>query len=323
MNILAVPFYADRAGCILVRNPKRYPDRSEYLFLLWRMVSDLMGKKLVNFLLLQSDRKAKENATPCITIKLLGQPSMDVRGTMITSPPLLAWETIYYLHEHPSENYTAKAIFDAIRPLKTDNKRGAKTLRENLSELADAFANTYGNDEPLIVSSRSDGYRINKNLKIVYDYELFQDYLDKADRSKNIFDRAEHLQHALDIYRGPLMNGNTDNTDLLFDMQVLHSKFLEAAELFLNRIMEMGWYTKAIAYASYGLRIEHAYPFFYAIDIAAQILVHQHKGAGITLSYAKQALNQDEMKEMTDIIRKYLPEWEYDDQVDVELPDEE
>ena len=315
-NILAVPFYADRAGCILVRNPKKYADRSEYLFLLWRMVADLMGKKQVNSLLLQSAQKAKENATPCITIHLLGQPCMDVRGTMITSPPLLAWETIYFLHRHPAESYTAKAIFDAIRPLKSDTKRGPKTLRENLSELGDAFMNSYGNDEPLIVSSRSGGYRINKNLKIVYDYELFQEYLDKAERSKNMFDRAENLQHALDVYRGPLMNGKTDNTDLLFDMQVLNSAFLEAAERFLKLLMEMGWYTKAITYASYGLRIEHAYPFFYAINTAAQILVYQHKGASITLFYAKQALNSDEFKEMLEMIHQYIPEWSYEDQFD-------
>lgn len=322
-NILAVPFYADRAGCVLVRNPKRHSDRCEYLFLLWRMIADLMGKKKVNLLLAKSDQKAKESSIPCISINLLGQPCMDVRGTLITSPPLLAWESIYYLHEHPYENFTAKALCEVIQPLKVDIKRAPKTLRESLSELTDAFANTYGNKESLILSSRSDGYRINSKLKIVYDYELFREYLDKAERSKNMYDRVENLQHALDLYRGQLFNGNAESPDLLYDMQILNSTFLEATEHFLRLLMDMGWHTKAITYASHGLRIEHSYPFFYAVYIAAQILVHQHKGAGITLSYAKQALNPEEMKEMIDIIHKYLPEWEYVDQLDNELLDEE
>ena len=142
------------------------------------------------------------------------------------------------------------------------------------------------------------------------------EYIDKANRSKYAFDRIEDLQHAMDLYNGPLFDGKAESTEMLYDMDILGSAYLEASEQFLRLLMDVGWHTKAITYASRGLCFEHSYPFYYAIKFAAQKLAYQHNAAQITMAYAKQALDKDEMNYMVKIIHDYLPEWNFEDQAD-------
>lgn len=307
-NVIAVPFYQGSVGCILVRNPKKYPDRSEFLSLLWRVISDLISKK--NYEELARDTKLKEDDVDSsgLQINLLGTPNMKVCGTVIKNCHILAWEAIYYLHENSSGLYNAKELSAILRPQKLDTKRAPKTLRENLSELTESFESAYGRKESLVVSNNS-GYCMNSKLAITYDYEIFLQNIKQAKRSKNVYDRLEHLQNAINLYRGRLFNGKAEGPSQLSDESELHSAFLLALEDFIRLLFQIECFDRAKKYATKGLVIEHAYPEFHAAKYVAEVKLHQRNSAVGTLRYAKSVLSPDERLDMASYIMEYLPDW--------------
>lgn len=307
-SVIAFPFYQGNVGCILVRNPKKYQDRSELLSLLWRVISDLISQKKYEDLVRENKNQETRKDHSGIQINLLGTPNMDVGGTTIMNGQMLAWETIYYLHENYSGQYSAKELAAILRPQKLDKRRSPKTLRENLFELTDSFESAYGRKEPLVVSTKC-GYCINTDLAITYDYELFLHHLQKAKSSRNIYDKLEHLQNAIHLYRGRLFNGKAEGPSQLGDESQLHSAFLVAMEEFLQLLFRIECFDKAKLYATRGLTIEHAYPQFHAAKYIAEVKLFQRNSAWDTFSYAKSVLDGDERQEMAKYILEQIPEW--------------
>ena len=310
-SVIAIPFYQGSVGCILVRNPRRYSDRSEFLSLLWRVISDLISKK--NYEDMIQDTKSETNGVEHsgIQVNLLGGPNINVCGTVISnsSSSMLAWETLYYLHEKCNEYHSAKDLAVAIRPQKLDKRRAPKTLRENLSELTELFDSAYGGKEPLVLSSNA-GYCINTKLKITYDYELFDQYIKQARLSKNIYEKLEYLQNAIKLYRGRLFNGKAEGPSQLGPASLYNSDFLLALEEFLRLLIKLECFDKVKKFATRGLEFEHAYPEFHAAKYVAEEKLHQHNSSWDTLSYAKTVLDTEERQNMADYILEYLPDWE-------------
>lgn len=311
-SVIAIPFYQGSVGCILVRNPARYPDRSEFLALLWRVIADLIIKKNYENMVRDAELQEVNEEDNNIQINLLGAPNMKVYGRTITNCPVLAWEVIHYLHEKNNGPYNAKDLSNTLRPQRADHKRAPRTLRDNLSELTEAFDNAYPGKEPLIFSNHT-GFWMNSSLKITYDYELFQQHINRAKFSKNIYEKLEHLKNAINLYRGPLFDGKADGPSRFSDGTELNVAFMSTLEEFLRLLLQIECFDVVARYAAKGLSFEHAYPKFHAAKYVAEMKLHQRNTAWDTLNYAKSVLDAEERQEMAGFILLYIPDWNLTD----------
>ena len=74
-------------------------------------------------------------------------------------------------------------------------------------------------DERLIISSKK-GYQLNPNLNIITDIDLFENYLEKADKELTVQAKIELLKKALSIYKDNLFpTGGSEHWILSTEMK--------------------------------------------------------------------------------------------------------
>lgn len=200
-SILAVPFWKNPIGFMIVRNPKRFINYSSFLQMLAYVVfSSVTEKKLL-------DRESKTFSPETIkkdtdvVVNILGKLEIITSMGMLKEEELNAPVTcrfLAYMFLHRKQANNPSAIYEAIWEDDDFTKAGNK-VKATVFRVNNIFSII--SKEKLIVSA-PQGYQVNPKLNIIMDVELFDEYWHQAQNTVTLQAKIELLKSAVSLYRG-------------------------------------------------------------------------------------------------------------------------
>lgn len=256
-SILAVPFWQNPTGFMIIRNPRRFANRGSYLQAAAYVVfSSVTEKKL----LLQRKSSYKNELIKTDTdvfISLFGDMEIYtskgyLTEEMINSPKYCCILAYFLLRDRRLK--PVQQVWNDIWPNENNEHAGS-----NLRSLFVRFKDVFGMicDHRLIVSSKK-GYQLNPELNIITDVDLFDQYLEKADHELIVQSKIELLTKALDIYKGNLFPAAESEHWIMSDEVKYKYKCLEIYNELMKAYFQTGNYIRVEHYAEKALQIEPA-----------------------------------------------------------------
>jgi len=203
-SMIAVPFWKRPTGFLIVRNPKRYINRISVLkALAFVAVSSINEKRLMDSTRLSLTPDVIKKDTD-IVINLFGG------FQIITSKGVLNdqdWKSpkmgrlIVYLLLHGKVPVSHTEIFSALWP-NEDDSRASSNVKMLVYRLQQTFSMI--SDYRLIESVRN-AYRLNPELNIITDLNIFTEYWNQAQITADPFTKGNLLKKAMEMYKdGPV-----------------------------------------------------------------------------------------------------------------------
>lgn len=203
-SLLAIPFWKRPTGFLIVRNPKRYISNSGILRMLaFAAVTAVNEKRLLDStkLTLTSEHIKSDRD---VVINLFGSLKIITsKGVLnenhLNSPRISRF--IVYLLLHKNRPVPAMQIHGDLWPDEEPEKAGRaiKNLTYRLQQIFGLLSDFR------LVESTVTGYRINPELNIITDFDLFEYYWKEAQITASPVDRGHLLKKAMDLYKlGPL-----------------------------------------------------------------------------------------------------------------------
>lgn len=256
-SILAVPFWKNPTGFMIVRNPKRFINRGSCLqAAAYVAFTSVTERKLL------SQRKGSEKIDVIknnndVFITLFGNMEIHtlkgrITEAMINSPKYCCILAYFLLGDRRPK--PAQQVWSDIWPNENVEHSGTN-MRSLFLRFKDVFS--FICDERLIISSKK-GYQLNPNLNIITDIDLFEDYLEKADKELTIQAKIELLKKALSIYKDNLFPaGGSEHWILSAEMKYKY-KCLAIYNELMKAYFETCNYVRVEHYAEEALAIEPA-----------------------------------------------------------------
>lgn len=203
-SILAVPFWKNPTGFMIVRNPKRYnvdPYESGFLqALAFVTFNAITEQKLINRTQRAfSPESIKDDKD--VMVNLFGKLEIYTSQGVITeeeiSSPRICRFLVYMLL-HGKNPIPPRTILEQIWPEEDVENAGTK-----IKSLAYRLQNIFGvvSDSRLIVSTLA-GYQLNPELNIITDVQQFEGCWLQAQSAITMQTKLELLNKATQIYRG-------------------------------------------------------------------------------------------------------------------------
>ncbi|MBE5956230.1 MAG: hypothetical protein E7253_07235 [Lachnospiraceae bacterium] len=256
-SILAVPFWHNPTGFMIVRNPKRFVDRGGFLqATAYVAFTSVTERKLL------SQRKNSHKSVVIksetdVFVKLFGDMEIHtLKGClteeMINSPKYCCILAYFLLGDRRPK--PAQQVWRDIWP--DDNiEHSGTNMRSLFLRFKDVFS--FICDQRLIVSSKK-GYQLNPELNIVTDVNIFDEYLEKADKELTAQAKIEFLKKALDIYTDNLFPSGGSEHWILNDELKYKYKCLAIYNELMKSYFETCNYVRVEHYAEEALSIEPA-----------------------------------------------------------------
>lgn len=256
-SILAVPFWHNPTGFMIVRNPKRFINRGSCLqAAAYVAFTSVTERKLL------SQRKGSDKIDVIknnndVFITLFGNMEIhtlkgSITEAMINSPKYCCILAYFLLGDRRPK--PAQQVWSDIWPNENVEHSGTN-MRSLFLRFKDVFS--FICDERLIISSKK-GYQLNPNLNIITDIDLFEDYLEKADKELTIQAKIELLKKALSIYKDNLFpTGGSEHWILSAEMKYKY-KCLAIYNELMKAYFETCNYVRVEHYAEEALAIEPA-----------------------------------------------------------------
>lgn len=254
-SVLAVPFWKNPIGFLIVRNPKRYINQSSFLQMLAFVVfSSVTEKKLI-----ERANKAfsPENikADTDILINIFGNLEIYTsKGVLteeeISSPKICRF--LVYLLLHRERPIPPRSICEAIWPSEETDNPGNK-----IKALAFRLQTAFGiiSDYRLVVST-PQGYQLNSELNIMTDVQLFDELWIQAQNAVTLQTKIELLKKVIELYRGDIfVSANAEHWLMPHEIAYKYKCLGVYAEL-MRVYYESGNYVTVQYYASRALKID-------------------------------------------------------------------
>lgn len=254
-SVLAVPFWKNPTGFLIVRNPKRYIDRSSFLQMLAYVVfSSVTEKKLL-------DRGNKsfspENikGDKDVIINLFGKLEIYTsKGVLkedeLNAPKLCRF--LVYLVLHKNQANPPSSIYEAIWEDDDVDKAGSK-LKATAFRLQSAFSII--SDYRLVVST-PNGYQINPELNIVTDIERFDELWEQSQNAVTQQTKIQLLQKAIDLYSGDIFTSAAGEHWLLAHEISYKYKCLGIHNELMKAFFDTQNYVSVEHYAAHALKLD-------------------------------------------------------------------
>lgn len=202
-SILAVPFWKNPIGFMIVRNPKRYSNYSTYLQAsAWVVFSSVTQKKLI-----QNSRKSfpprRIQNDKDVIVNLFGKlelyTSQGALSETDLSAPMLN-RLLVYLILHRGHTIPAWKIYADIWP-----EREVDNPNNNIKGLAFRLQSLFSIiSEYRLFICTNQAYQINPELNVITDADMFTDYRIKAHSAVTLQTKIELLKSAVNLYCGDL-----------------------------------------------------------------------------------------------------------------------
>lgn len=299
-SVLAVPFWKNPIGFMLVRNPKKYcTDEYETGFLqalAFVAFSAITEKKLIQRTQKAFSPDAIQKDTDVI-VNLLGNLEIYTsRGVLteaeISSPRICRF--LVYMLLHGKYPVQPRMIQEEIWP-----DEDVETAGNKIKSLAYRFKTVFEliSDYRLIVST-PNGYQLNPELNIKTDIQQFDDLWSQAQCALTLQTKEELLKKAAKLYRGNIYDIASYEHWLIPHEMAYKYKCLSVYIELMSIYYESQDYTTVEYYASLALKIEDASVDAHYWKIRALRQKNSLSMAKAELKIAEYAMTPEEYEEL-------------------------
>ena len=305
-SVLAVPFWKNPTGFMIVRNPKRYnidPYESGFLqALAFVTFNAITEQKLISrtqkAFSLESIKDDKD-----IIINLFGKLEIYTsKGVLteeeISSPRICRFLVYMLLHgKHP---VPPRTILEQIWPEEDAENAGTK-IKSLAYRLQTAFCVI--SDTRLIISTLA-GYQLNPELDIMTDVQQFEDFWLQAQSAITMQTKLELLRKATEIYRGNIYETASSEHWLMAHELAYRYKCLGVYVEIMRMYYDLQDYTNVQRYAALALNIDKASVDAYYWMIRAMRQRDSLSMAKGELKMAEHILTDEEYAELLQKLEK-------------------
>lgn len=296
-SILAVPFWKNPVGFMLVRNPTRFTDRGSYLQVLaYVAFTSVTEQKLL--------ARAKKSLAPenirkdtDVYVRLFGGLEIFtsqgvLTGDELNSPKISRF--LVYLLFHVGRAVIPRVACEEIWPEEEHDNPGNKVKR-----LAYRLQNAFSiiSDYRLVVSS-SQGYQLNPDLNIKTDVQLFDELRIQAQSAVTLQTKMELLKQCLELYRGEILPSASSEHWLMPQTLTYKYKCIGVYNELMQLEFESENFSIAQYYATEAARVEPDNPEAYYWMIRSLLRQKCYSKIRVELQMAKEALLENEYQEL-------------------------
>lgn len=304
-SVIAVPFKPNPMGYLVIRNPKRHFNQTSMLNNLAYVLHRAMSQKQVmdSFRMTISPENIKRDTD--VVIHLLGNLNVYtsrglIREADFKSPMICKMLAFFALN--PKTTVPPWRLVSVLWPEKADD---ADTLSKNVKYVLYRFRQIWSliSDYQLIESTAS-GYRINPNLNIVTDFQMFDHYKINIQNAISLPQKVELLKKAADIYEGHLF-ASSNSEDWILPTATHYALAYEGVvnEL-LKTLAELKDYPGVVKYSAQSMQIEPGNMRAHYWRIYALYQSGATEMAKASLPMAHRNLIQEEYDELIVLLRK-------------------
>ena len=305
-SILAVPFWKNPTGYMIVRNPKRYnidPYESGFLqALAFVTFSAITEQKLINRTQKAfSPESIKDDKD--VIINLFGKIEIYTSKGVLTeaeiSSPRICRFLVYMLL-HGKNPIPPRTILEQIWPEEDVENAGTK-----IKSLAYRLQNVFGviSDTRLIISTLA-GYQLNPELNIMTDVKQFDDCWLQAQSAITLQTKLELLKRVTEIYHGNIYEAASSEHWLMPHELAYKYKCLAGYVEMMRMYYDLQDYTNVQRFASLALNIEKASVDAYYWMIRAMRQRDSLSMAKGELKMAEHILTDEEYTELVQKLEK-------------------
>lgn len=248
-SMIAVPFWKRPTGFLIVRNPKRHLNRTSVLkALAFVAVSSINEKRLLDNMRLTPTPDIIKHDTDIVINLCDGLSIITTKGVLteddLKSPKMT--QLITYLVLRGSIPAPPLEIFQRLWP-EEDDERANTNVKVLVYRLQQMFGLI--SDYRLVEYARS-GYRLNPELNIVTDLQMFEEYWDQAQITADLSTKGNLLKKAIETYKhGPLPH-YAGEAWLIASVSRYNLRYIAAINLLLNTLEQLNDYVCIYEYAS-------------------------------------------------------------------------
>lgn len=305
-SILAVPFWKNPVGFLIVRNPKRFADRSSFLQALAYVVfSSSTEKKLI-----ERSQKAfspeQIHNDKDVIINIFGDLEIFTsKGTIteeeLNSPKISRY--LVYLLLHRDRPAAPRLICDEVWPTEETDNPSSK-IKNLTFRLQTEFAII--SDYRLVVST-PQGYQLNPELHIITDVDMFEEAWMQAQAAVTLETKIELLKRAIELYRGSVFSSASSEHWLMPHELAYKYKCLGIYGELMKVLFESGNYAGVQYYAVAALKLDRANVDAYYWLIRAMKVKDSAALVKGELQLASHALTDDEYTELITRLDRISP----------------
>ena len=304
-SVVAVPVRPRPTGFLVVRNPKRYLNRSSMLQMLAFVVLAIVNeKKLLDSTKMtwSPDDITSEND---ILFHLFGELEIYtsqglLRESDLKSPKISRLLTYMVLSDR--NVFPPRELAEALWPDKAyDQENPGKNIKALIYRLRQIFS-MISNQE--LIESTPYGYRFNPDLNLMTDLQEFDRYIKAAQSTASVTKKIEFLKRAIGIYRGNILMSASGEQWLIHASSHYSLKYLGAVNELLKSLAELRDYVDVYQYAMQALQTEGGNLRAYYWLIYALYRQGATEMAKAELQSAKQNLIDEEYNELVQNLRE-------------------
>lgn len=315
-SVIAAPFKPNPVGFLVIRNPQRYIEQPGMLIYLAYVLHRAMSqKKAMDSAKMKISPENIERDTD-VVIHLLGNLEIYtskgvIREADFKSPMMC--KMLAYLALHPK---TLTPPWKMVSVLWPEDMDDADNLAKNVKYLLYRFRQVFSliSDYQLIESSVS-GYRLNPELNIMTDLQLFDHYRNSIQGTPSLVHKVELLKKAVTIYEGHVFDSGNSEDWVMPTATHYALEYVGVVNELLKIMAEAKDYSDVIKYAALSLEIEPGNMRAHYWRIFALYQSGATEMAKASLPMARRSLTEEEYDDLIKLLRqmqlRYPPEKEY------------
>ena len=248
--ILASPFSPAPTGFLVIRNPSRYLERPEALYIFAYVLHRALAQQ--NVMEREKIIEAMNPIEPSYDVYISFFRDLEIRtaGGTLTEQIINAPKTIQlvaYLLLKPERAHSPREIFEHLNPGE-DFDGNTNAIRGSIYRFSNMYAKRTGQSARLIIREGS-GYRRNPTLKITTDIEQFDLHLKAAETASGSAERIEELRKAVELYKGPVFMCGRDQLWLNDIVSQYEVRYIKAADALMRELAKQKDYAGVMEYA--------------------------------------------------------------------------
>ncbi len=292
-NLMAVPFWTGPLGFLVLRNPKRYIRQTSFL----RMLNYVVVNSLSEYFMIETSKLTL--TSPRITndhdvyISLFGEMKIiGPKGILTESElksPKIARLLVYLLMSKKNGVYP-REMANAIWP-DEDCDSVTKNFKGLVYRLQQAFGLI---SDCRLVESTPNGYRLNPDLNITTDYQLFQMKRTNAFAANSVEQKIDLLTKAADLYSGPFFHSASNEHWIMATSVDYYYQYVSLMGELLKTLFEEKDFICVHKYAATALQFAPHSEDFYFWMIRSTMRVGHTEAARGELRMAQTKLLEEE-----------------------------
>ena len=298
--VMAIPFWKKPTGFLVVRNMKRYKDKSSLLQMLSFVCSQMWEDKKHEDSAALIVKPVEIKSEKDVILNTFGKLEIKTSRGAIDEESLVAarvWKLIIYLLVKGSRVSTQDIITN-LWPYE-DPEKASANIRASLYRFRQKTA--FILDDNIIVS-RSNGYMLNPDLNFITDIKQFEDCVEKAKHLTDSENKRKLLEKAFSLYRGRFYASSDSEQWLLATENHYSAMFMNVVKDLLHTLYALQDMPCIRDYASRSIEIEPGNPGAYYWMIVCDNHPLSSTMAKQVLSVAESNLTEEEYSKLIELL---------------------